>query len=71
LLLCNKFEIIGIDCQMLMAVLNADNFKDIEDGLQIQCAEDEGLDYIVTRNIKDFGMSRVKVLLPEDFLECV
>ena len=68
LLLCNRFEIIGIDYQMLMAVLNNDNFKDIEDGLQIQCAEDENLDYIVTRNIKDFGTSKIKAFLPEEFL---
>jgi len=67
-LLCNKFEIIGIECRQILKSLDIFNFKDIEDSLQIQCAIEENLDFIITRNIKDFQYSRVKALLPEDFL---
>ena len=40
-----------------------------KDGLQMQCAANEKLDYIVTRNIKDFKDSFVMPLLPEQLIE--
>ena len=67
-MLCNTFKIIDIDNQKLLLVLYSNNFKDLEDDMQIQCAIDESLDYIITRNIKDFKKSKVKAILPEDFL---
>jgi len=68
LMLCNNFDIIGINQEMLITVLCSDNFKDLEDDMQIKCAVDKDLDYIITRNIKDFKNSKVKAILPEDFL---
>lgn len=41
---------------------------DLEDGLQMQCAEHEELDYIVTRNIKDFKQSNIIAVTPEQLL---
>ena len=41
---------------------------DFEDALIAQCAKKIKADYIVTRNIKDFAKSKVKPILPEDFL---
>lgn len=35
---------------------------DLEDALQIVCAERENVDFIVTENIKDFSLSSVPVL---------
>jgi len=67
-LLCNRFEIIGVNREQILNALDAINFKDIEDGLQMQCAEENNLDYIITRDIKDFQNSKVKVILPEDFI---
>lgn len=51
--------IIGIDEAKLLAALNDNEFDNIEDCLQAVCAEDLGLDYIVTRNVKDFAGSSV------------
>lgn len=42
--------------------------SDYEDAVLEQAASDAHMDYIVTRNIKDFRSSCVKVLLPEDLL---
>ena len=35
----------------------------------MQCTLHEKLDYIITRNIKDFTNSEIKAFLPEDFLK--
>jgi predicted nucleic acid-binding protein len=68
LMLCDCFEIIDIEKSMIISVLQNENWQDIEDGLQMQSAEQENLDYIITRDIKDFTNSQVKAILPEDFL---
>jgi len=68
LMLCEKFHIIGITPEMLQRTLKSDSLKDLEDGLQMQCAVEYDLDYIITRDIKGFRNSRISVLLPEDFL---
>ena len=34
-----------------------------------ECAVESMADYIVTRNLADFANSRVKVILPEEFLK--
>jgi len=68
MMLCNDFNIIGIDHEILMTALCDENFRDIEDDVQIQCALFEDLDYIVTRDINGFKDSKIKAILPEDFL---
>ena len=68
LMLCNYFHIVGIDQEMLETALNIDNFIDIEDGTQIQCATKEKMDFIATRDVKGFDGSAVKVLSPEAFI---
>ena len=69
LMLCNWFEIIDIDREMIVMALQNEKWQDLEDSLQMQCALHENLDYIITRNIKDFTDSQIKALLPEDFLK--
>jgi predicted nucleic acid-binding protein len=66
--LCNEFEIIDIDREMMVEVLKSEGLKDLEDGLQMQCALNKNLDYIITRDIEDFKDSAVKAVLPEEFL---
>ena len=51
-----------------MALLN-ERWNDLEDGLQMQCAIEKNLDYIVTHNKKDFSSSKVKAILPEEWIE--
>ena len=69
LMLCDKFCIIGVDKENIATALRNNAWNDLEDGLQIQCATDENVDYIVTRDPKGFESSKIRVLSPEAFLE--
>lgn len=62
LLIASAFEIITENRDDFIAVLNAENFFDLEDGLQIKCAENANLDYIVTEALKDFKSASVAAL---------
>ncbi len=42
-------------------------FKDFEDGVTYAAAAGVGVDYIVTRNIKDFRLGSIPAMLPEVF----
>lgn len=45
-------------------------FPDIEDAYQLVAAEKAvGIDFLITRNIKDFKKSSIPVITPEGFLE--
>jgi len=45
-------------------------FSDYEDAIQYYSAlQDSSIDAIVTRNAKDFALSRLPVLLPDEYLE--
>jgi predicted nucleic acid-binding protein len=71
LLLNDKLEIIAVNSQMIKKALENELWTDLEDGLQMQCAFEEDVDYIVTRNINDFKSSQNKVILTEDFFELI
>lgn len=43
-------------------------FKDFEDALQYYSALKEDVDAIVTRNVKDFSLSKLPVMTPDEFL---
>jgi predicted nucleic acid-binding protein len=43
-------------------------FKDVEDGMQYFIALNNNLDVIITRNIKDFNKSILKILTPQQYL---
>jgi len=68
MLLCNTMDIISEGKESIKAALSNEAWNDLEDGLQMQCAADKNLDYIVTRNIKDFKDSEVMPILPEQFI---
>ena len=68
---CNLFEIIEIGSANKESILNAlknKTFPDFEDGLQYQCALEESVDCIITRNKKDFFGSKIPVYTPDEFL---
>lgn len=46
----------------------ASDFNDFEDAIQYCCAIENSLTTIVTRNIKDYKKSMIKVLTPETFI---
>jgi len=68
LMLCERFVVIGIDVDRIVLALLNDEWQDLEDGLQMQCAYDFDIDYIITRDSKGFESSKVPLLSPEDFL---
>jgi predicted nucleic acid-binding protein len=42
--------------------------RDFEDALQVAAALSGGADFIITRNIRDFGRSPLPVVTPSHFL---
>jgi predicted nucleic acid-binding protein len=65
--LLKMFEIIEINKTILEKSLFSD-LVDYEDAVIEVSAKEKNVDYIITRNIKDFKRSQVKTLLPEEYL---
>lgn len=58
-------------CMLSEAVIDQaldSDWNDFEDAIQHFCAVEAGCDTIVTRNIKDFGKSRLPVQSPSEIL---
>ena len=47
------------------------NWKDFEDAVQYSVAVSNGMDAIITRNMKGFSQAEVKILTPEEMLESI
>ncbi len=57
-----------IDSFKICSALDNEVFHDFEDCLQEECAVAVSADYITTRNIKDFSISRVPAISPDEFI---
>ena len=66
--LIRMLEIARTDKEILQDAFTLD-FKDYEDAVQCASAMAEGLDGIVTRNVRDFKNSPIPVYSPAKFLE--
>lgn len=60
-------HIVLVDEQTVDEAL-ASEFDDFEDALQYYSAKKENVEVIVTRNVKDFLLSELPVLTPDEFL---
>lgn len=49
----------------------ASEMRDYEDAIVACCAYRNQVDYIVTRNIKDYAGSKVRAILPEKYVETI
>jgi predicted nucleic acid-binding protein len=59
-------DVIPVDLDVLKKGLRS-NHKDFEDAIQILCASSiAGINFIVTRNTKDFKTSEIVVLTPDE-----
>jgi len=67
--LCEFIEIAGIQRKQVIDALMNEDFNDLEDCLQVECAQAINANYIVTRNIPDFSASPIPVVSPEDLLQ--
>ena len=67
--LMNIVDVLSIDRQVIMMALNS-NFKDFEDALQNYASElKNGIDVIITGNVKDFQNSAIGILSPNEYLK--
>lgn len=62
-------EVSGLDKNILLKALERNYFKDFEDCIQDECASVCKVDFIVTRNVKDFETSTVKAISPDEFMD--
>jgi len=67
--LCEFIDVAGIQKKQVIDALLSEDFSDLEDRLQVECALVVNADYIVTRNIADFSNSPIPAILPDDFLQ--
>ncbi len=65
--LLSFIEVVGGDTEAARAAIRS-GFPDFEDALQSVCAGKFEADFIVTRNVKDYKLSRVKAVSPADFV---
>jgi predicted nucleic-acid-binding protein len=70
----NSVKVLRENCELV--IVNEDiidnaitsDFLDFEDAIQYYCAKQACSDYIITRNIKDFIHSKIKILTSEQWL---
>lgn len=63
-------EIVAIDSMAFMKAVNSD-MADLEDAVQYFSALEAGVDCIITRDLKGFEHSLIKVFSPNDFLNVI
>ena len=61
-------SVLPVDERVIDRALNS-GFSDFEDAIQYQCAMENNLDFIITRNKADYKKSRLSVLDAEEFVE--
>ncbi|AFV10304.1 PilT-like protein [Thermacetogenium phaeum DSM 12270] len=57
-------DVTGTDCEKALELA----MPDYEDALLAVCAKRNKMDFIITRNLKDFTNAPVKIISPDDFL---
>ncbi len=67
--LCEIFQVSDLNAEKIISAIDNKQFLDFEDCLQEECAVAETVDYIVTRNLADYKMSRLKVIEPDEFVK--
>lgn len=65
--LCKLFKVLDTTSKDCAEALYSQT-ADFEDAIMIQSAINNGMDCIITRNVKDYTKSPVAVLTPDDFL---
>jgi predicted nucleic acid-binding protein len=63
-------DVIGVDRQVIIESLLS-KITDFEDAVQSVSAILNNIDYIITRNQKDFSESEVKAITPKEFLDLI
>jgi predicted nucleic acid-binding protein len=61
-------QVLCLDEKIVGLSLNDNDFKDYEDALQYYTALENGVDAIITRNLKDFQKAKLPVMTASQFL---
>ena len=61
-------NILPVDDEIICLALES-HFKDFEDAIQYYCAYKNKIDYLITRNVKDYSKAQMKVHTPEEYLK--
>lgn len=61
-------NILPITDNTITHALASTNFKDLEDAIQYQVAQENGMQFFLTRNLRDFKQTMIPVMTAEDFL---
>lgn len=67
-LLLGLVQIVDTSAEDILYALSSDT-SDFEDAVMIETAKRTRVDYIVTRNVKDYKKSPITVLTPEEFVQ--
>jgi hypothetical protein len=62
-------NVLPLDNKIIGLALNDEIFTDFEDGLQYFTAIEGEQEIIITRNLKDYKMSKIPVMTAGQFLE--
>lgn len=60
-------DVTPIDCQEALS----SEVNDYEDAVISCCASRNHMDYIITRNIRDYEKSKIQAILPEEFIKMI
>jgi predicted nucleic acid-binding protein len=63
-----QVEVTAIGHEILLKAFDF-GFSDYEDAVQYACAEADGVEAIVTRNVDDYKNAKLPVFTPNDFLQ--
>lgn len=63
-----KLSILPIDEKIVDTALESE-FSDFEDAMQYYAAEKHGIDFIITRNKKDYAKGSLKAITPQEYME--
>ena len=66
--LLSAFEILSVDRKVILNAIEQ-NTLDFEDSIQSSASQINGLEFIITRNPKDFKSSTVRVLSPQEAIK--
>lgn len=64
-------NVLPLDDKIIGLALNDESFSDFEDALQYFTAIENGQDFIITRNLKDFKNAKLPVMTPDQFIETI
>ena len=61
-------DVVGIDREIIVDAI-ASSITDFEDAIQSLASSYNNIDFIITRNVKDFVNSEITAITPTDFLQ--